>query len=99
MIRAVTVYTRTHPKCMQCEQTKRHLGRRGIAFTEVDVDDDPCIREAIEYLGFGSLPVVVAATSEGELVWAGYRPDRIDSLAAHVTSAGNGFSGLSQVRP
>lgn len=79
---AVTVYTRSGPpKCMSCVQTTRHLTKRGIPFTEVDVDDDPGTRLALDYLGLSSLPVVVAATPIGEQVFAGYRPDRLDALA------------------
>lgn len=79
---AVTVYTRSGPpKCMSCVQTIRHLTRRGIPFTEVDVDDDPGARLTLDYLGLSSLPVVVAATALGEQTWTGYRPDRLDALA------------------
>lgn len=79
---AVTVYTRSGPpKCMSCVQTTRHLTKRGIAFTEVDVDDDPGTRLALDYLGLSSLPVVVVATALGEQTWTGYRPDRLDALA------------------
>lgn len=79
---AVTVYTRSGPpKCMQCEQTKRHLTRRGIPFAEVDIDDDPGTRLALDYLGLSSLPVVVVATALGEQTFTGYRPDRLDALA------------------
>lgn len=79
---AVTVYTRSGPpKCMSCVQTTRHLTKRGIAFTEVDIDADPLTREALAYMGYTGIPVVVAATATGEQHWAGYRPDRIDALA------------------
>ena len=81
---AVTVYTRTlatAEKCYQCEATKRRLTVKGIAFTEVDVDEDPLTREALAYLGYSGIPVVVAATAAGEQHWVGYRPDRIDALA------------------
>lgn len=79
---AVTVYTRSGPpKCMSCVQTIRHLTRRGIPFTKVDVDDDPGARLTLDYLGLSSLPVVVAATALGEQTWTGYRPDRLDALA------------------
>ncbi|MHA7703374.1 glutaredoxin domain-containing protein [Mycobacterium sp. ML4] len=81
---AVTVYTRTlatTEKCYQCEATKRRLTAKGIAFTEVDIDADPLTREALAYMGYTGIPVVVAATPTGEQRWAGYRPDRIDALA------------------
>lgn len=79
---AVTVYTRSGPpKCVACAMTTRHLTKRGIPFAEVDVDDDPGTRLALDYLGLSSLPVVVVATALGEQVFAGYRPDRLDALA------------------
>jgi len=79
----VTVYTRTlatTEKCYQCEATKRRLTAKGIAFTEVDIDADPLTREALAYLGYSGIPVVVAATATGEQHWNGYRPERIDAL-------------------
>ncbi len=75
----VTVYT--SPGCPGCVLTKRHLERRGVAFSEVNISDDPLNLDAIRELGFSSAPVVCASTADGELVWGGYRPDRIDMLA------------------
>lgn len=80
----VTVYTRSTDlveKCQQCEASKRRLAARNMPFTEVDVDADPLTRDAIAYLGYTGIPVVVAATATGDQHWAGYRPDRIDALA------------------
>ena len=77
----VTVYT-AGPSCQACAMTKRHLDRRGIPFTEVPIDGDEHIIEAINELGFTTAPVVCASTPGGELSWDGYRPDRIDALAA-----------------
>ncbi|TDK87550.1 NrdH-redoxin [Mycobacterium paragordonae] len=79
---AVTVYVRAidaAEKCYQCDATKRRLTAKGIAFDEVDVDE-PHVREALTYLGYTGIPVVVAATAAGEQHWVGYRPDRIDAL-------------------
>lgn len=67
---------------MACTQTKRHLNRRGIAYTEIPIDSDGNIIEAILECGFTTAPVVCAATSQGEQAWDGYRPDRIDGLLA-----------------
>lgn len=75
----VTVYTTR--ACMACTQTKRHLDRRGISYTEVAIDSDDNILAAINYLGFTTAPVVLAATGRREQSWGGYRPDRIDALA------------------
>lgn len=78
----VTVYTA--PNCMGCVQTKRHLDRRGIAYSEVPIDDDN--REAILFLGYTSAPVVCANVNGAEQHWAGYRPDRLDAIAKAVAS-------------
>lgn len=75
----VTVYT-TGPSCMACRMTKRRLDDIGIRYTEIPIDSDDKIYEAISELGFTTAPVVLAATSIGEQSWDGYRPDRIDAL-------------------
>lgn len=68
----VTVYTK--PDCVACDQTKRHLRKRGVAFTEGDV---AAVRDLAVSRGIMAAPVVVA----GPEIWGGYRPDRIDALA------------------
>lgn len=73
---SVTVYT--SPACMQCEATKRRMKKRGIAYHPVDVSQDPEALEHVKSLGFNQAPVIVA----GDESWSGYRPDRIDALAA-----------------
>lgn len=80
-IRAVTVYT-SGSSCQACTMTKRHLNRRGIPFEEVQIASDDSVLEAITFLGFRTAPIVCAATEAGEQAWDGYRPDRIDALAA-----------------
>ena len=76
----VTVYT-SGPSCQACKMTKRHLEQRGITYTEVAIDSDEAVLDAILELGFTTAPVVLAATPEGEEVaWDGYRPDRLDAL-------------------
>lgn len=77
-----TVYT-AGAACMACALTKRHFERRGIAYTEVPIDSDDGIIDAINELGFTTAPVVCVATSAGEQSWDGYRPDRIDALTRH----------------
>lgn len=73
----VTVYTTPH--CMGCVQTKRHLDRRAVPYTEVPIDDDT--RAAIAELGYTTAPVVCANIRGTEQHWAGYRPDRLDAIA------------------
>ncbi len=74
----VTVYTAG--TCQACAMTKLHMKKRGIRYTEVRIDSDDSVLEAILELGFTTAPVVLAATGEGEEAWDGYRPDRIDGL-------------------
>lgn len=75
----VTVYT-AGPACQACTLTKRHLDRRGIAFTEQPLNGDNAAA-AIE-LGFTTAPVVCVSIDGVEQHWDGYRPDRIDGLVA-----------------
>jgi glutaredoxin-like protein NrdH len=75
----VTVYT-TGTSCSACTATKRHLQRRGIAFTELPIDDD--VLAAASELGFASAPIVCVSIGDQDQSWDGYRPDRIDRLAA-----------------
>lgn len=76
----VTVYT-SGPGCQACTATKKHLDRRGIAYTEVPIDSDDGIAAAAIELGFTTAPVVCAFVDGQEQAWDGFRPDRIDALA------------------
>lgn len=75
----VTVYTSAG--CMPCRQTKRHLDKRGIGYTEVPIDSDEGIVAAATYLGFSTAPIVCVSIDGVEQSWDGYRPDRIDAIA------------------
>lgn len=76
----VTVYTR--PACQQCRMTYLALDKKGISYETVDITISP---EALEYiteeLGYSQAPVLVVNTDE-ENHWSGFRPDKIDALAA-----------------
>lgn len=72
----VSVYTK--PACMQCKATFRALDKAGIPYTKVDVTEDPEARDYVMSLGYLQLPVVITGDSH----WSGFRPDRIESLAA-----------------
>lgn len=77
---SITVYTQ--PSCMQCKATYRALEARGINYEIIDVSEDPAALELVKALGYLQAPVVVA---EGDH-WSGFRPDKIDELAAKLAA-------------
>lgn len=77
---AITVYSK--PSCVQCTATYRALDSKGIEYEIFDVSVDEKAREAVLKLGYMQAPVVIA---DGEH-WSGFRPDKIDELAARAAS-------------
>lgn len=75
---AITVYTK--PSCVQCTATYRALDSKGIEYDVLDVSADEHALETVKNLGYLQAPVVV--TDEGH--WSGFRPDKIDELAARL---------------
>lgn len=80
---SITVFT-TGPSCQLCRTTKMHLTKRGIAFEEVRLDENPSLAEMVRELGFTTAPVVLV---DDEDVWDGYRSEAIDALAAELAAA------------
>jgi len=76
----VTVYTK--PSCVQCTATYRALNAKGIEFEIFDVSIDDKALQAVKDLGYLQAPVVMV---DGEH-WSGFRPDKIDELAAKLAS-------------
>lgn len=73
---SITVYT--SPSCVQCEQTKKYLTSKDLAYTVVDLSENQEAMEMVQGLGFKAAPVVI--TDQGN--WSGFRPDIISKLAA-----------------
>lgn len=73
---SVTVYT--IPNCPGCDQTKKYLDRKDVAYDVVDITVDEEARDLVFGLGFKAAPVVIA----GEDAWSGFRPDRLNKLFA-----------------
>lgn len=71
-----TVYTK--PSCVQCDMTKRYMDKNGIAYSTIDITENPEALDMILGMGFSSAPVVIS----GDLSWAGFQPDKINLLAA-----------------
>ena len=77
----ITVYTK--PACMQCNATKRALDKAGVAYDVIDITEDNEARDYVMSLGYLQAPVVTAGSEH----WSGYRPDRINEVAAQVAAA------------
>lgn len=71
----VIVYS--NPNCTACEQTKRFLAVKGIAFESKMIQDSPEVTPIIEANGYTSAPIVVL----GEVSWSGFRLDKLNTLA------------------
>lgn len=74
----VTVYTK--PSCVQCGATYRALDAKGIDYDVLDLSEDPAALERVKSLGYLQAPVVVTDQDH----WSGFRPDKIDELAARL---------------
>ena len=81
---APTVRVYSKPDCVQCVRTKLYLESKSIDYLEDDIMEPGNLAAAKE-LGHMAAPVVVA----GDEHWAGFRPDKIDALAARLESEGN----------
>jgi glutaredoxin-like protein NrdH len=75
---AITVYTK--PSCVQCTATYRALDNKGIAYEVLDLSVDENALEAVKALGYLQAPVVIT----DEEHWSGFRPDKINALAARL---------------
>jgi glutaredoxin-like protein NrdH len=75
---AITVYSK--PSCVQCTATYRALDKKGIEYEIFDVSIDEKALQAVKELGYMQAPVVVTDDDH----WSGFRPDRIEELAAKI---------------
>ncbi|UOQ90322.1 glutaredoxin-like protein NrdH [Agromyces endophyticus] len=75
----VTVYTK--PSCVQCNATYRALDSKGIEYEVLDLSVDESALAQVKELGYLQAPVVI--TDEDH--WSGFRPDKIDELAARLS--------------
>lgn len=77
---SVTIYSTSH--CPQCAATKRQFNKLGIAYHEINIEEQPQTLEQLRAAGFQQAPVVVTDDQS----WCGYRPDLIKQLAATLSS-------------
>ena len=79
----ITVWTKRN--CVQCTQTKKELTKRGIEFTEKNLEEDPEQMQAFIDQGFMSAPIVTT----DKKIWSGFRIDKISSLTAYLMGEKN----------
>jgi Glutaredoxin and related proteins len=83
---ACVVYTKDD--CRQCVMTKGLLDKAGIYYTTVNAEHDPTALEYVtETLGYRQMPVVVASTIDGDIVWSGFQPLKIREHITHRADA------------
>lgn len=78
----ITVWTL--PNCVQCQQTKKQFDSMGIRYEEKSLDSDPFKADFFRAKGLLTAPIVETDVK----LWAGFRLDKIRSLAAHLKSLG-----------
>lgn len=74
----VTIYT--SPTCPQCKLTERMMTDLDIPFEIRNVVEDHTAHQIVTSLGYRQVPVVITDTDH----WSGFRPDKIDELAASL---------------
>lgn len=68
------------PGCVQCDQTEREFGKRGVVYQVKRLDRSPKAVERFLELGLLSAPIV----ETDDRRWSGFRLNRIQSLESHL---------------
>ena len=68
------------PACTQCLFTKKKFDALGVQYEEVDMSQHPEAAQEARALGYQAAPVVITENDH----WSGFRPDKIDELAARL---------------
>jgi len=78
MMMKITVWTL--PSCVQCDNTKRQLDKRGIQYEVRDLKRNPKAVERFTELGLTAAPIIETDAKR----WSGFRLDKINSLDVHL---------------
>ncbi|MFM0600881.1 glutaredoxin-like protein NrdH [Streptococcus suis] len=70
----VTIYSKND--CVQCKMSKKFLDQHNVAYTEINLDEQPEYIEHAKSLGFSAAPVI---ETEKE-VFSGFQPAKLKSL-------------------
>jgi glutaredoxin-like protein NrdH len=63
--RTITLYSR--PDCQPCKRIKAWWDRKGVVYTEVNVEESEADRAAIKELGYSGVPVTIVSTGDPEI--------------------------------
>lgn len=77
----VTLYTA--PRCTDCTAAASTMDKKGITYAPVSLSASPASLDYVKSLGHQRAPVTVIHDEHGAVLdhWAGYRPDKLLSLA------------------
>lgn len=78
---AVVIFTK--PNCVQCAATERRLQTAGVAYTAIDLTQNPELVDALRAQGFTAAPVVQGPDGD---MYAGYNPDRLKTIITAMKS-------------
>lgn len=70
----VTIYSKND--CVQCKMSKKFLDQHGVAYKEINLDEQPEFIEHVMGLGFSAAPVI---ETENE-VFSGFQPAKLKAL-------------------
>lgn len=73
----VTVFTKNN--CVQCKMTKKYLDQLGVAFKEINIEEQPEFLTELKEKGFKQTPVVQI---EGQEAFSGFQPAALKQLTA-----------------
>lgn len=82
MAKTITVYSTTH--CSYCVMVKKFLASKGLAFKEVNLDEEPEVRQkVIEMSGAMTVPVTVVEDETGKMdITIGWNPGKLAAAVA-----------------
>ncbi|HFI0143668.1 TPA: glutaredoxin-like protein NrdH [Streptococcus suis] len=70
----VTIYSKND--CVQCKMSKKFLDQHNVAYTEINLDEQPEYIEHVKSLGFSSAPVIETEND----VFSGFQPSKLKAL-------------------
>ncbi|HFU4054695.1 TPA: glutaredoxin-like protein NrdH [Streptococcus suis] len=70
----VTIYSKND--CVQCKMSKKFLDQHNVAYTEINLDEQPEYIEHVKSLGFSSAPVIETEND----VFSGFQPTKLKAL-------------------